>query len=376
MKKKILSLILALSTSASISLPVLANEQKTETLLQNKVEEYLITYDDITLKNDTKKIIVLEDLISNNEFEDYISKKISIVNKRNTTFNLNVNEYNHNYKYNSIDIDDDKAYVSISLNKTYNYKHIDEPTFETIDYFITLENINGQWSIIDSISNDEWDKSMNTLDINKNRSIDIDNFIKNETKIIENEKNLMNESLNKPDNDLESEINLDKNSKAYSFNRNAMYNYAKKHYNNPNPNYYDYTSLGGDCTNFVSQIIKAGGAPYDLSGSQSQQWYYKSSNNKSPSWTGVENLDDYLLYNKSTGPQAQNGSVYNAAVGDVVQIDSNSDGKYTHSVSIVYHTNGNMNSTTVAARTSNAFNRALTSYPGAKRWLHLTGYSN
>jgi len=43
---------------------------------------------------------------------------------------------------------------------------------------------------------------------------------------------------------------------------------------NPNPKFYNYEHIGGDCTNFASQVIDAG------CGIMSPDWYYKASNQK------------------------------------------------------------------------------------------------
>lgn len=44
-----------------------------------------------------------------------------------------------------------------------------------------------------------------------------------------------------------------------SYNRNDAASYARKYAESPNSAYTDYGDQGGDCTNFVSQCLKAGG---------------------------------------------------------------------------------------------------------------------
>ena len=46
---------------------------------------------------------------------------------------------------------------------------------------------------------------------------------------------------------------------VFCYDRDKVYLYAKKYAFNYNPNYADYNSLGGDCANFVSQCLIAGG---------------------------------------------------------------------------------------------------------------------
>ena len=46
---------------------------------------------------------------------------------------------------------------------------------------------------------------------------------------------------------------------SFSYNAQKAYNYAKRWALDRNPNYYDYSEEGGDCANFVSQCLIAGG---------------------------------------------------------------------------------------------------------------------
>ena len=76
---------------------------------------------------------------------------------------------------------------------------------------------------------------------------------------------------------------------------NAGYNnvkamaYALKYAKNPNPSYRFYEN--GDCTNFVSQAIKAGGIKYDYYGSQPYQKWTKYS--ESWQWASTFRLRAY-----------------------------------------------------------------------------------
>lgn len=81
--------------------------------------------------------------------------------------------------------------------------------------------------------------------------------------------------------------------RAYS--RNAAVNYALTYGANPNPAYRyfkEYQMLGGDCTNFISQCLHAGGAPFDYN--FKIQWWYNSSSSWSYAWTIAHSLYWYL----------------------------------------------------------------------------------
>lgn len=43
-----------------------------------------------------------------------------------------------------------------------------------------------------------------------------------------------------------------------TYNRESVYQYAKNWAFSRNPKYYNFDSIGGDCTNFASQCVYAG----------------------------------------------------------------------------------------------------------------------
>lgn len=90
------------------------------------------------------------------------------------------------------------------------------------------------------------------------------------------------------------------------YKRNKVVEYAKEWAFARNPKYYNYDSLGGDCTNFVSQCVYAGCGIMNFD--KNNGWYYINANNKSPSWTGVDFFFNFIINNKLVGP-------YGAEVG-------------------------------------------------------------
>ena len=78
----------------------------------------------------------------------------------------------------------------------------------------------------------------------------------------------------------------------FLYDREAALRYAHRWAYERNPEYYDFDGLGGDCTNFVSQVLAAGGAEQNYS---QNGWYFNSINNRSPSWSGVNELYEFLV---------------------------------------------------------------------------------
>ncbi len=152
------------------------------------------------------------------------------------------------------------------------------------------------------------------------------------------------------------------------YNREAAVAYAKKWAFKRNPAYYDFSFLGGDCTNFASQCIFAGAGVMNFT--PDTGWYYRSLNDRAPAWTGVEFLFEFLVNNRGAGPYGQKTDPGNLQPGDIVQL-ANATGDFYHSPVVVAVKNGKI---FVAAHTFDAFNRPLSSYSFASaRGVHILG---
>ena len=112
------------------------------------------------------------------------------------------------------------------------------------------------------------------------------------------------------------------------YNRQNAANYARKWALSRNPVYYNYDYLGGDCTNFISQCLYAGIPQMNY---RDYGWYYINANNKSPSWTGVNYLYNFLISNKYEGPRGKKISKSEIEIGDVIQLSFIND-IYGHSL--------------------------------------------
>ena len=88
--------------------------------------------------------------------------------------------------------------------------------------------------------------------------------------------------------------------KEIGYQREAVLESAKQWAKGRNPRYLDFEHMGGDCTNFASQCIYAGSGVMNYT--PTMGWYYSSGSNRSPSWTGVGYLYNFLTGNKSVGP--------------------------------------------------------------------------
>ncbi len=152
------------------------------------------------------------------------------------------------------------------------------------------------------------------------------------------------------------------------YNREAVYEYAKKWAYGRNFKYYNFDPVGGDCTNFVSQCIYAG--CMQMNYDRNNGWYYINGNNKSPSWTGVEFLYYFLIKNKGLGPRGEERNIDKLEIGDVVQLSFNGH-IFSHSL-IVVKNGTNVNNTLIAAHTYDIFEKSVAEYGFEKyRCVHI-----
>ncbi|MBQ9980519.1 MAG: amidase domain-containing protein [Oscillospiraceae bacterium] len=155
-----------------------------------------------------------------------------------------------------------------------------------------------------------------------------------------------------------------------AYNADTAVAYARRWALSRNPAYYDFEKIGGDCTNFASQCIFAGAGVMNFT--PVMGWYYRSAGDRTPSWSGVEYLYDFLVNNRSAGPYGQPVSRELARPGDIVQL-GNGSGHFYHSPVITALEPEIL----VAAHTFDALDRPLSSYTyAAARFIHISGVRN
>ena len=116
------------------------------------------------------------------------------------------------------------------------------------------------------------------------------------------------------------------------YDREKAVAYARRWAFGRNPQYYDFSRLGGDCTNYASQVIFAGAGQMNFT--PTFGWYYRSLSDRTPSWTGVEYLYNFLVNNEGEGPFAKEVPPEKLEKGDVVQL-GRSTGDWYHTPVVV-----------------------------------------
>lgn len=113
---------------------------------------------------------------------------------------------------------------------------------------------------------------------------------------------------------------------SYQYDRLSAVQYAERWWNSYNP---AYKKFENDCTNFISQCLRAGGAPMRGFPNRGSGWWLRS-NNWSYSWAIAHSLRLYLPNSKS-GLRAQEvSSPDQLLLGDVICYDFEGDGRFNH----------------------------------------------
>ncbi|MEU1596355.1 amidase domain-containing protein [Streptomyces sp. NPDC005708] len=164
-----------------------------------------------------------------------------------------------------------------------------------------------------------------------------------------------------------------KNFSATGYDYKAMAAYAQKYWNDYNPAYPDFNGqgAGGDCTNFVSQSLKAGGWKHVPGYTYDWHKWFGTADIQSDSFVGVNEFSWFALSSKRVTSLA---NVYQMDVGDVLQMDFNKDGSKDHSMIVTYRSPQGV--PYVTYHSTNTYNRSvasiIASYPNAAYYAYRT----
>lgn len=163
--------------------------------------------------------------------------------------------------------------------------------------------------------------------------------------------------------------------KIENYDRMSAVRYAHKYALNRNLAYYDFSTLGGDCTNFCSQCLYAGSRQMNYT--KDVGWYYSSLNNRAPAWSGVNQFYNFLTENivinkigEGYGPFAEDCKLGDLSVGDFIFLGTTPNLFY-HTVIVVA-----FRGTTplVASHSYDALDKPITDYNyNYAKGLHILG---
>lgn len=180
------------------------------------------------------------------------------------------------------------------------------------------------------------------------------------------------------------EDTVDKVSTDGEYDRQAAVEYAQRWVSEINSEWENYARYGGNCQNYVSQCLLAGGIPMDTTGSYVWKWYgskpseSSSKTGRSASWSSVMAFLEYAKSNKGKGLSAQVAApYYSGEKGDVIHMGTSED--FRHSVvitEVVKDSAGNTIDYLISSNTANYKNFPASAYPYTNQILiKILGYN-
>ena len=277
------------------------------------------------------------------------------------------------YKYKSIKyLNDNLVNIKVDVTTSFQYENSEEISSLTLPYEVYLNKVGSDWKVWSAKCEDDITNpfdNIENIDIlsmcdipDTSSKLMASNSYKNEkakldkiSGLYKNEISKFYSGLNvdisnkKIDSDVKDIINSrykNNNSssiKERSYNgyidRNSMYNYMMKYaktYNNDE--YLSFSGRGGDCANFGSQILYAGGATKGGGAMMDNAWRLWDTENGPAeggyghAWVAAKYLRGYIIRNgENLGPQ---GHVirYGSSLkkGDFCFLDIHQDGGISH----------------------------------------------
>lgn len=186
---------------------------------------------------------------------------------------------------------------SLSLEESYKfdyvYENYDQPYENSfgvgIRHGVSLINKNGKWQIFNDWYTDCFEDALSRFSIGTASASD-EGLLTYIEKSMENVESIVSKYIYKRRYDREKAVQYADKYCGAAWGSGNNYKYNKK--------YADFNGAGGDCTNFVSQVLgdkeEGGGMPFD--GSWRCIYHKYGGSSGSRAWVNADGLKDYLIY--------------------------------------------------------------------------------
>ena len=287
------------------------------------------------------------------------------------------------YIVDSVENNGKTAVVHLKENNTQKFRHLSQPSLSANLYhkFTLVETDNG-WKIKEHYHEEDfyllamegWEDATGRDNISRGRrALDII--------LADARENLVDLSQFQ-----QGEYRTDLKVSDTSYNRDAAVNYAQQWWNQRNytGNYLAYDDFGGNCQNFASQCIHAGGINMDYKGILDLQWKFydedlntrQTATGRSYSWTGVDMFYTYALHSYKEGLVALTDIDYKyAEKGDIIHVGAYHQWRHALLITdVLTNADGTQQDIIVASNTADRWNYPLSAYIyTAPRLIHILG---
>lgn len=154
-----------------------------------------------------------------------------------------------------------------------------------------------------------------------------------------------------------------------------------------NPDFYTYDNYGGNCANYTSQSLFAGGIPMDYYGKPEAQWKWYGDyiigreipQGRAPAWTGVNEFYNYSLINSGFGlVSILDDNYFNGEIGDLIIFGT--DLKWKHAViitEVVRDEEGRVIDYLINSNTTDRINYPVSAYSYSKiQLIKILGWND
>lgn len=164
---------------------------------------------------------------------------------------------------------------------------------------------------------------------------------------------------------------------AHPYDREAAVAYAREYLDERNPDWHDYSGQGGNCQNYVSQCLLAGGIPMDLEGTARWKWFGEAQNDSAAetgctlSWINVDSFYEYARDNTGAGLKAETDADFDSGqVGDLVMMGTPDDWNHIVIITeVVKNENGETVDYLICSNTTDVRDFPASAYPSPRRAL-------
>ncbi len=162
----------------------------------------------------------------------------------------------------------------------------------------------------------------------------------------------------------------------HPYDRSGALDYMTTYCAYRNKDWYAYDAEGGNCMNFGSQVLLAGGIPMDYEGDA--RWYWESVNRIDVSFINVGSFLDYARGNTGFGLVADaEANFYTGEVGDLLIFGVNSSRHMTEICGLIQDEDGNTVDYLLCSNTTNYRNfPAAAYYYTGQRLVKIYGWND
>ncbi len=354
------------STTSPLSVP-----EEIIALLNNYFDARYRSFQNLALEDFSPFIAETDEGQSFWEIEE---KKLALEIEHARIYDLAYLQYEFFLEYDDFFIDQSTKSAKVILLEGHDVTfEVSAPLLSSqrnISHTIKLKKIDGQWKIESDLYEDYLWRWLNTTGMSTNE--------------------LREELISLQEKPAKIIVLPNPPFEQITYNRQGAVDYAHQWATTSrpyNPNYYDFTELGGDCTNFVSQAIFEGGEiPMVFGGNHdigTLGWYYYDINDRAVAWTWVDGLYNFIIHEQNIWKNQIVGyevEAKDALAGDILQFNWGADTVWDHSVLLISSENREEDTPfhLIAGHSPDIDNYPHTAllYSDDFRFVHISSFNN